>query len=452
MVNSIQPSKRFFWVIAIGVAIGASVTMITIYAGRLFALAPIAAILLLYLGIKFPEVFFALFLTAGYFKADPRNPLPAYIDLTVVLGAVVIIGIAYQIWKKGLKIPVLPWQVVMPYAGLTLLMITSLLYTSAPTQGIDKFLKFVTFTTLATFAPLFLFKDLPTIRRFFYVLIFLSTGLALEAVFLTSSRTPSSATYLAFARITGLSMLIISLYFVMIDRIPKKILWIAVGIINLAGFVIAGAKAPVIAMAATIVLVTLFSVGTKMKKSTVRILAATVIAVVGSGLVIYLFPELTETLLRRFEMAGADALDERSNLMQQALQLIASAPLTGVGIGGAAFATYYRGETWYYQFPHNIVLEFGAELGLIGMCLFLGLIGFCFQELFHLKRKSGNGLYFLVVTVFALYIYMLLNSLVAGSIRDDRLLFVWIGVIYSLGKFLPGSASRTQNPNARSTA
>jgi len=444
-MRDLLPSNRLCIAITI-VTVGMFVSGSVVYADRIsggstLTVALMAAIPLLYLSVVFPEIFFALFLVAGFYKADPRIPLPEYIDLTILFGLLVVLSILYQILKKRLRIPVLSSKIVVPYLGIALVMMTSLFYTDAPVYGLNKFLRFITITALSTFAPLFLFTNIDSIKKFFYTLIAVSTVMAVEAVFLSEggpSRTALGSNYIALARITGMTIFMVFLCFIMASgNLAGKIFWMVVGTINILGFLTAGARGPVVALSATISVLIFLSLSFRIKRSLIKkALITTMIIVLGIGSIFYLFPESVETLLFRFkvlakEPGGGTSVALRIDFIIAALSAMCSSPIIGLGIGG--FSTYYIGQDKAFFYPHNIVLEVGSELGIIGLGFFLSIVGACLYELIRTRKRYNNKLY-LGSTVLALYVYTFLNALLSGNINDNRIFFVWIGVTYALTK------------------
>lgn len=76
---------------------------------------------------KYSEIFFALYLTAGVYKADPRlSFLPKFLDLTVFFESLTILGVLYSILKKKVKRIFFPKRVLLPYIFLVFLGIFSL--------------------------------------------------------------------------------------------------------------------------------------------------------------------------------------------------------------------------------------------------------------------------------------------------------------------------------------
>ena len=77
-----------------------------------------------------------------------------------------------------------------------------------------------------------------------------------------------------------------------------------------------------------------------------------------------------------------------------------------------------------HQYPHNLVLEIFAELGIISGILFLILL---IKSLFYnykqmyLNKNNEHSFYPLL---FYLQFYLIINSFFSGSLNDSRLLFV----------------------------
>ena len=77
-----------------------------------------------------------------------------------------------------------------------------------------------------------------------------------------------------------------------------------------------------------------------------------------------------------------------------------------------------------HQYPHNLVLEIFAELGIISGILFLILllkILFYNYKKMYLNKNNEHSFYPLL---FYLQFYLIINSFFSGSLNDSRLLFV----------------------------
>lgn len=403
-------------------------------------------LLFLYFLFKYPEVSFGLFLVAGFYKADPRlqNFLPEFFDLTIFFGVIVVLFILFKILKRNLKIPRIPSKLFLPYIVLVVLMFVSLLYTEAPIYGWDKFLRFITITTLAIFGPIFLFTNIRKFHRFLYTLVAISSLMVVESIIsshnITGFHTAFGSDYLALGRITGIVSLAIIFYFLLKNnKLKVKLLWVLLLVLNVFGLFYSGGRAPVIAFFLTIIILGLFSLAPKIKPKQAKIIKIAY-SLILFGLVFFLVsPKQFSTLFNRInivftEEGGGVSLSIRLSLYNSAIKAFIENPLQGLGLGG--FSNYYAGVD-QRLYPHNILLEIGAELGIIGLILFFFLIGFCFFYLLRLRKRYGEKeKYFLVTIVLAFFVFMFINSCVSGDINDNRLFFVWVGTAYALNNIL----------------
>ena len=79
--------------------------------GGLVALGAVVAV---FAAVKYPEAVFALFLVAGSFKGDPRFQLPG-IDATIVLGALALAGMLWNMLRGEEKLSLPPWKMGIPF-------------------------------------------------------------------------------------------------------------------------------------------------------------------------------------------------------------------------------------------------------------------------------------------------------------------------------------------------
>jgi O-antigen ligase len=105
--------------------------------------------------------------------------------------------------------------------------------------------------------------------------------------------------------------------------------------------------------------------------------------------------------------AGALARDEnvlsRRHSILAGLEAFAEAPLLGVGIGGLA----RHGER---EYPHNLVVEVAAELGVVGLAAFLAALWFGWRS----RRGDGAGRLLLAFCAF--------SALVSGDLASNAAL------------------------------
>jgi O-antigen ligase len=107
------------------------------------------------------------------------------------------------------------------------------------------------------------------------------------------------------------------------------------------------------------------------------------------------------------------------------LELIKSQPLLGVGVGNyvPALQQRYQLEPWQYQPAHNIFIFIGAELGLIGLILFLAIL---FIIVYRLKNISLDPLSITLIGLGFVFLFMGQLDHYFVTIQQGRLMFVTI--------------------------
>jgi len=105
--------------------------------------------------------------------------------------------------------------------------------------------------------------------------------------------------------------------------------------------------------------------------------------------------------------------------------------IVGLGIGG--FSVFYNGyDAPRGLYPHNIFLEIGSELGILGLFAFIFVICKSIIVAFdNIKKSKLEWNYYINISLLMSLIFMLINSSVSGDINDNRLLFTTLGLIWA---------------------
>lgn len=149
-------------------------------------------------------------------------------------------------------------------------------------------------------------------------------------------------------------------------------------------------------------------------------------------------------------LGGSQGLSSngRSHLWSLALNAFAQHPLLGIGTGG--FATL---STELY--PHNILLEAAAELGLLGALVMLTIIGSSLRRLVQAWRTALGAEKLDAVILIALFLSALGNALFSGAIQNNQEIWIWGGLGLGMSARLTagaGSLARGQTTKAASWA
>jgi O-antigen ligase len=103
-----------------------------------------------------------------------------------------------------------------------------------------------------------------------------------------------------------------------------------------------------------------------------------------------------------------------------ALDVIAQAPLVGVGLGGYGMAGYEMEENIY---PHNLLLEAFAEAGVVGLVLFVAAMAVVVVSGWRARHDPRVAGYFVLV------LFLMLNYMKSGGFVGARDLYLFTGVL-----------------------
>ena len=188
-----------------------------------------------------------------------------------------------------------------------------------------------------------------------------------------------------------------------------------------------GSRGPLVALlAALVVLVALTLQDRRTRSRLLRVRTGVLVAIIAVTLVVP-----GEAIHRSSSFLFGSTADLSSNgrthLWLRALSLFSSHFWTGVGTGG--FAKYEP----LYQYPHNIVLEAGAELGVLGATIMVGFLFLALRTSFRawsasVDREDKVG----AALVAALLIATVVNALLSDAIESTDALCFTAGLAYGL--------------------
>lgn len=130
--------------------------------------------------------------------------------------------------------------------------------------------------------------------------------------------------------------------------------------------------------------------------------------------------------------SNSASVTDRSFFNRLGLELVSDKPMFGAGIGNyvSALQNKYLLEPWQYQPAHNIFIFIGAELGLVGLCLFILILFEIFSRLKNVRHETLTftfavlGIVFLLMSQFDHYFV---------TIQQGRLMFFTVlGMIAAL--------------------
>jgi O-antigen ligase len=154
-----------------------------------------------------------------------------------------------------------------------------------------------------------------------------------------------------------------------------------------------------------------------------------------SALIIFLFYRIPESTLyfykalldpEEYVSKPVSSIHSRILLYKGAFKDFLEHPFIGVGLGNSSGGI---------GFPHNILLEILAELGLLGFMLFLPMLYLTVKTIIRfIREEKDNSLKFLMRLASILFIYSFSHAMFSGFIPNQTRLFASIGLISILGK------------------
>ena len=194
-------------------------------------------------------------------------------------------------------------------------------------------------------------------------------------------------------------------------------------------FISSGSRGPVIGMVVALPSVLLWRAASPM---VARRLAASLVAVGALAVVAvvaFVPPEATQRSLSIFQTTQESGDTSRIVLWSEAVHAFSSDivhTLFGIGTGG-----YAAISTAGLLYPHNIVLEVGAELGVVGLLALAAFVISVIVRLLGLLARGGEtaGWSGLVLTLF---VFSLVNAQFSGDVPYNASLWLWGGLASGL--------------------
>ncbi|MFN7623023.1 MAG: O-antigen ligase family protein, partial [Acidobacteriota bacterium] len=119
--------------------------------------------------------------------------------------------------------------------------------------------------------------------------------------------------------------------------------------------------------------------------------------------------------------ASANSIQERILLIDLAIDDFLAEPILGVGTGNSSGGVGY---------PHNSIIEVAAELGLVGVSIFLLLQAVVAVTAYRtIKKTKGTPDEWIMTTAFAIYLFAFIESQFSGYMGGDMLLYTSIGLV-----------------------
>lgn len=373
-----------------------------------------------------PQLLLATYLVAGGLKAAPfASSIP--IDLTVITAIGLLVAVGAAMVRAG-GVPDLPAPAILAPL-LAALVLLSLLWSPAPELGLDKALRFETFTMLAFFAPLVLVRSRGDLLRLMLCLVLASIVVALTAVHGTGQQAlviagNNSEIELALYATTGL--VAAAGYLALLGRSWLRFLWL-VPAVYLATLVIdAGSRGVLVGT-----VLAMLTIGVRVVlRSRVKAVPLAVMVAAALGLVVFI-SGLSGPAAQKYQnlVQGGPSgteLGQRNYLLKDGIDLALAYPM-GHGAGGF---TYETGEVY----PHNALIEVADEQGIAGLTLLLGLMIAAVR--YSLRARAGP-LSPESILAGALLVVLIADAMVSQTFTQFRELWFAMGLALAVPAIAP---------------
>ena len=150
------------------------------------------------------------------------------------------------------------------------------------------------------------------------------------------------------------------------------------------------------------------------------------------GAVIAMFPFLAER-----NMTASQGVSSRISYNQVGVELIEKHPIFGVGLGNLLPKLALEGEWsefWQVQPPHNYLIHFTAELGLISIVLFLAIFLVYLYKLFKMRLDFTVKATFL--TLIGVLALMQVDHYFYTQNQTILILFILLGTAHGLSRHI----------------
>lgn len=382
----------------------------------------------------------AVFVSAGAFKGSTLLDWVPF-DLTAA-GAVATAAVCAHLLLSDRQ-PC--WKALFAVLVLAAAFLPAAIWSPPSEYATDKVLRLFTLSFLALAAGAIILKDRARATAFLWVLVVLgwvTVGLATIAPDREAfgRLVADGGSTINLGRMAGATVIIL-----LAGMLYGRSAWLWPALLSslpLYALVASGSRGPLLATAiAVAVLFVLANSGGARRLGRIALLAVVLIATILIGVL----PRVDETALSRigllFSADQGASVDARQGMISETAEVLLQYPL-GVGWGGL-------GEVLDpYVYPHNLLLEVGAEGGWIALLALVSVVVAALSTGLAGRTDVARA------TIAALVVFHLINSLVSGDVNSNRPLFALIGAALALGWCSPNPrepASAEQRPREAPT-
>jgi hypothetical protein len=397
-------------------------------AGHVVALVLVgAAVAAALTAVVAPEVILVAFLIVGGVRAAPwLASVPVNLTLVTWLGTV--LALVVHGLRPGRGIPRLPTPLILVLL-LVIIVLLSDIWSIDPAVGLSKALKFEFLTMTALVGPFVLIRTRGALFRAAGVFVAFGLLIALTTVRTTNVGEPLAAAggnEIQAGLYPALGVIALLGYMLPLASGRKKVLVALPLAILVPAVVGAGSRGALVSLVlALIYLAARFFMRSRNK------LFVGVLIVVTLAVLLVAGPTLAGGATSRYEQSllttnPSKLLGDRRDLMGTGLVVALAHPVSGVGVGGYAGARFvYEAELY----PHNILVELGAEEGLTAVALFVVFV-ICAWRVRGRVASGVRGPEAMLTG--ALLLALVAEAMVSFDINGNRIMWFALGLALAL--------------------
>jgi O-antigen ligase len=388
-----------------------------------------------------------LFLVGCAFMPQWKNawPLDRFAsvgDLTLVMLLGLLLGIAWRTLRHVGRIErdTLPelfrgqWLVICGYVLFAAAVLASYAYTTAPNYGGVKLLRFLLIGTLFLYSGMVLARDEESFRRIASLFVLAACVTACQMIFHLEHRAvgeETDITRIGAGWLLGMGILLL-LGYPIVNNARRYLCCVVVALPLLsAGLIASASRGPMVSLAIALVL-TMFWFAKK-QFAAIRVWVA--VLLVGSSVASFFYlrhmdpdkynAKLSEMIELSSGHSASGSGAKRLDFYSRTLAAIPENLWLGRGIG--SWSVFYYGRDMR-DYPHNLLLETTFEEGVVGaslLLLFLALLAMAIRRMLIATDFQYGVLAGLLVYCFSV-------SMFSGDLDDNRLLWLWAGIILAV--------------------
>lgn len=442
--EAIEPNSHRIgpFILLLAVTLPAVVFLFPRFSPVLLFAAVIAAFAAIAAAFYWPAAFLVLPIFAPQFKSLPGlGSVQSKVDLTLLALCCAALAILLHSILGSQRVQLNPSRFsgsakqITAFFFFAIVVAGSYLYTPAPEYGGVKLVRFLLIGGFFLLAPLYLIKDEDDFRHF--ALTFVVFGVVQSLLLfvrvghVSTSPEDTDVTRIGAGWLVGMAILLLLFYRVVLSPFWRKTLLLLALPCLIGGLIASASRGAVFSVAlASIILAFKISRG---RSKTVVLVSMIFVMVCAAGAFYYLrgmgngkyAEKMNELIALSHGQETSASGGERIAFYSAAIREIPQRPLLGIGVGG--WSVYYYG-TDARRYPHNLLLEVSVEEGMIGilaLCIFLWAIWRANRELWDI-----TGTRFAVLS--GLLIFALTSTMFSGDLDDDRLLWLWSGLVLAM--------------------